>query len=135
MHASPFCLQNDVAVLQTPPMHPFEQHSAFDVHVLPDALQAPPLADAQMPPAHLPLQQSAFTPHVAPSFLHVLAVHRPVALQLPEQHCVSLWHVAVEPVGMHGPLMLPHWFGVWRPHCWPVGQSGVATPPTTSPHA
>jgi len=42
-HASPVCLQNDVAALHLPPMHPPEQHSPLPPLVLPDALQLPPL--------------------------------------------------------------------------------------------
>lgn len=108
---SPFCLQNDVAVLQKPLMQPFEQHWLSAVQVLPEAAQVPPFVDAQRPPLHLPLQQSAPLVQARPTFLHWPLTHWPSALQWPEQHCESLWHAVAEPVVMHGPARLPHWFG------------------------
>jgi hypothetical protein len=75
VHASPFCLQNDVATLQVPPMQPFEQHSASAAQLLPDALHAPPLVVAQKPPVHLPLQHSLPVVHATAMFLHAVARH------------------------------------------------------------
>ena len=72
---SPFCLQNDVAALQTPPMQPFEQHWLSEVQVLFDARHEPPFVDAHTPPLHLPLQQSELVAQPRPSFLHAEAVH------------------------------------------------------------
>jgi hypothetical protein len=111
VHASLFCRQNDVAVLQTPPMQPFEQHSELAAQELPDALQAPPLVVAQRPPVHLPLQHSLPLAHATATFLHALARHLPVAPQEPEQQSELLLHVVAAPVTMHGPPRLPHWFG------------------------
>ena len=111
MHESLSCLQNDVAVLQMPSMQPFEQHCALSVQVLPDARQTPAFVEVQTFPVHLPLQQSALLAQASPSFLHWAATHLAVALQKPEQQSLSSPQGLVEPVVMHGPLRLPHWFG------------------------
>lgn len=107
-HASPFCLQYDVVALHFPEMQPFEQHSLFAVHVLPDARHALPLVVAQTPPEHLPLQHSPLFPQATLRFLQAAALHTPVAPQKPEQHCELAVHCVVEPVVMHGPETLPH---------------------------
>ena len=125
MHASPFCLQYDVAVLHVPPMQPPEQQSVFAAQVLPDALQPVMLVVAQTPPLHLPLQQSLPVAHATPMFLHAPAMHLPVAPHEPEQQSEFFEHTVAEPVVMHGPLRLPHWFGAKRPHCSPAWQFGV----------
>ena len=111
VHASLFCLQYEVAALQTPPTQPFEQHSELAAHVLPDALQAPPLVVAQTPPVHLPLQHSLPVAHATARFLHAVARHVPVEPQEPEQQSELARQVVAAPVAMHGPLRLPHWLG------------------------
>lgn len=111
VHVSPFCLQNEVAVLHTPPMQPFEQQSEPAAQVLPDALQPVGLFVAQTPPVHLPLQHSLPVAHATARFLHALARHVPFPPQDPEQQSEPLVHLVAEPVAMHGPLTLPHWFG------------------------
>ena len=110
-HASPFCLQYDVAVLHLPPMQPSEQHSESAAQVLPEALQPVGLFDAQTPPLHLPLQHSLPLAHATVRSLHALARHAPVPPQEPEQQSELFTHFVAEPVAMHGPLRLPHWFG------------------------
>ena len=92
-------------------MQPFEQHWLSPVHVLPDARHVLPLFDAQTPPEHRPLQQSPLLAHATLRSLQAAALHTPVALQKPEQHCVFAVHFVVEPVVMHGPETLPHWLG------------------------
>lgn len=111
VHASPFCLQNDVTTLQMPLMQPCEQHSASPPQVLPDALQVPPLVAAHKPAVHLPLQHSLLVAHATGMFLHAAALHVPVAPQNPEQQSELLAHFVAAPVVMHGPWRLPHWFG------------------------
>jgi len=112
-----------------PPMQPCEQHCEPDVQALPDARQSPPLSVAQTPPVHLPLQHSLPAEQPTPRFLHAFVRHCPSEPQTPEQHCVFETHVVAEPFWMHGPLRLPHWFGVMMPQVSPVGQFGVAFTP------
>jgi hypothetical protein len=111
VQASPFCLQNDVAVLHLPPMQPFEQHSESAPQVLPDALHAPALLVTQRLPVHLPLQHSLPLAHATARFLHAVARHVPVAPHEPEQQSEFCVHFVAAPVAMHGPERLPHWFG------------------------
>jgi hypothetical protein len=111
VQASPFCLQYDVAALHLPPMQPCEQHSESPPQVLPEALQLVGLFVAQTPPEHLPLQHSLPLPHATATFLHALARQVPVAPHDPEQQSELFTHLVAEPVAMHGPLRLPHWFG------------------------
>ena len=111
VQASLSCLQNDVAVLQTPPMQPFEQHSESAAHVLPDALQTPPLFDTQRLAVHLPLQHSLPLAHATATILHAAARHVPFPPQAPEQQSELAEHLVAAPVAMHGPLRLPHWLG------------------------
>ena len=106
-----FCLQNDVAVLQTPPMQPFEQHSELAAQVLPDALQTPPLSVTHTLPVHLPLQHSLPLAHATVRFLHEVVRHTPSAPQAPEQQSEFCVHFVGEPLTRQGPLRLPHWFG------------------------
>jgi hypothetical protein len=89
-------------------MHPFEQQSLSTLHVLPDARHALLFVDAQTPPEHRPLQQSPLFPQATLRSLQAAALHAPVALQKPEQHCEFAVHCVVEPVVMHGPETLPH---------------------------
>lgn len=111
VQASLFCLQNDVAALQVPPTQPSEQHSELAAHVLPEALQALGLFVAHTPPVHLPLQHSLPFAHATAMFLQALARHVPVDPHEPEQQSELFEHLVTEPVVMHGPLRLPHWFG------------------------
>ena len=111
VHASLFCLQNDVAALQTLPMQPFEQHSESAAQVLPDALQTLPLVDTQRLPVHLPLQHSLPVAHATARFLHAIARHVPVAPHDAEQQSEFCEHFVAAPVAMHGPLRFPHWLG------------------------
>ena len=80
------------------------------LHVLPLARQVLPFADVQTPPEHTPLQQSPLLPHAALRSLQAAALHTPVALQKPEQHCELAVHFVDEAVTMHGPETLPHLF-------------------------
>jgi len=66
---------------------------------------------AHTPPVHLPLQHCPSPRQFAPTFVHAPATHAPVALQKPEQHWLAVEHIVAEPVTMHGPARLPHWFG------------------------
>ena len=111
VQASPFCRQYDVAALHVPPMQPPEQQSAFAAQVLPEALQPVGLLVAHTPPVHLPLQQSLPVAHAAAMFLQAVARHLPVAPHEPEQQSELFLQAVAEPVEMHGPLRLPHWFG------------------------
>jgi hypothetical protein len=118
VHASPICLQYDVAVLHTPLMQPFEQHSRSALawvipappQVLPDALQRPALFVTQVP-VHLPLQHSLAFAHATARFLHAPARQVPAEPQELEQQSVLAVQGVSWPVSMHGPLRLPHWFG------------------------
>lgn len=111
VQTSLFCLQYDVAALHLPPMQPSEQQSVLAAQVLPDAKQVPALFCAQRPPLHLPLQHSLPLKHATAMFLHALARHVPVPPQAPEQQSELTVHLVADPVVMHGPLRLPHWFG------------------------
>ena len=92
-------------------MQPPEQHSELPAHVLPDALQPVGLFVAQTPAEHFPLQHWLPFAHATPTFLHAVARQVPVAPHEPEQQSELALHTVAEPVVMHGPLRLPHWFG------------------------
>ena len=93
-----------------PPAQRPEQHTAFEAQALPWPLHAPPLIDWHVP-AHLPLQHCVFDAHAVVSPRHAVAWQILFAPQEPEQQSELFRHWVAEAVAMHGPAMLPHWFG------------------------
>lgn len=110
VQVSPFCLQYDVAVLQTLLMQPFEQHCESELQVLPDAKHEFVLFVAQKPPEHLPEQHWFAVVHAVPMLRHAPERQVPAEPHEPEQHWSFV--VQVPPVVWHGPFRLPHWFGL-----------------------
>jgi hypothetical protein len=109
-HVSLIWRQNEPVGSHLPFTHAFEQHWLSAVHALPEPLHTPPLIDWQRPPVHLPLQHWPLLVQATPSPVHAVALQRASAPQNPEQQSLPALHAVAEPVAMHGPSRLPHWF-------------------------
>lgn len=86
-----------------------------------------------MPPWQLPVQHWAFDEHAVPSALQAVAWQSWFTPQKPEQQSELFTHGVLEPVWMHGPVRLAHWFGENRPHDSPDGQVPFRGPHAMSP--
>lgn len=105
LHTSPFCVQNEGWLEQTPLEHSDEQQSELAVQALPDVWHdvlsgvhvfAPPSVVAE----HLPPQQLASAVHVFPSEIHRFFPQAPPA-QTNVQHSFPVWHAV--PEALHTP--------------------------------